>query len=163
MQFIRELLEGQPPGQFIRGTVNHAVPILTEDPNEPELYDLQVLINGYPYSGMVFSRDPNLSQIHQMIGIDVLIAKPGPGVEGYPSFLYMVSIPANQPLPPPPPPPPAATLPPPPPQPQYQHPPQPQPQGGMMVPPQTMQAPPPPQPTAQPALRTWPPQPPQAR
>lgn len=107
MQFIRELLEGQQPGTAVRGMVTHAVRVPTEDVTDPPLYDLQLLVNGYTYTGMVFTRDP---QIPTPVpgGIEVLVSKPEVGKEGYPVYLYMMKAqttpqqPLQQPSPLPP-------------------------------------------------------------
>lgn len=93
MQFVRELLEGQQPGSAIRGVVTHAIKVPTEDPTDPNLYDLQVEVQGYTYTCMAFTRDPNIPAMIPM-GLEVLISKPSPGTEGYPTYLYLVRAPS---------------------------------------------------------------------
>lgn len=104
MQFIRELLEGQPPGTAIKGTVTHAVRIFTEEPSDPALYEVQAEIGGYVYSAIAFTRDPNLAMGIPM-GIEILFSRPMLGAEGYPIFLRVdramaVQSPVNPHLPP---------------------------------------------------------------
>ena len=99
MQFIRELLEAHPAGTILRGVVTHAVRVFTDDPSDPAIYELQMEISGYTYSGMAYTRDPNLASGMPM-GIEVSVAKTQPNTEGYPIFLKVDLYVA--PLPPPP-------------------------------------------------------------
>jgi len=128
-QFIRELLDGHPQGTGIEGLLTHAVRIPLDDPQQPELYDIQIEVGGYTYTGCAFVRSPAVMGLDQKIGIMITVTKPGPGQEGYPAFLCALptapDVVQAQPLPPPLPPPP-----PPPQVPQQQqsyYPPQPQP------------------------------------
>lgn len=89
MQFIRELFT--PSLKEIRGTITHAVRIFTEDPADPRVYDIQLDLDGFLYSDVVFTRDVQIPD--DPTGMEVCIKLPTPEQEGYPIFLLMSRVP----------------------------------------------------------------------
>ena len=90
MQFIRELFEDASTSVGLQGMITHAIQIQDLREEDPALFLLQADIEGYLYSDMVMTRDPNLLEIKE--GSQVLFQIPVPGTEGYPAFILMNSV-----------------------------------------------------------------------